>query len=323
MPWSKPPKKSGLGLDADPPASADLSQSLGDRVREGVSPDLAIDFGDHPPKTALPPRHPDGTLSLVPAGPGSTAASGGGARRSARTYDLWALGLGSVVFAAAVALTLMVGARFGLFSSPAATSRREMTPTASESSPASSAELTGTGNLPNAAKPSPPPGRRPVSPKSSATGNADPAAARDGEMVVYEKGKVVFRIKPAPPSSAVQSANQQSGTVQPGQEQGIPAHASPDHVWLAPNLAESRIAQRVEPEYPEEARAAHRTGDVVLEVEVAEDGSVTSVRTLAGDPLLAEAAATAVRSWRYRPYAPRGQPTSFQTDVTLRFSLPQ
>jgi outer membrane biosynthesis protein TonB len=61
---------------------------------------------------------------------------------------------------------------------------------------------------------------------------------------------------------------------------------------------------------------------VTLEVIAGIDGSVASVRTLGGDPLLAEAAATAVRQWHYEPYRLQGRPAEFQTDVTLKFALP-
>ena len=55
---------------------------------------------------------------------------------------------------------------------------------------------------------------------------------------------------------------------------------------------------------------------------VGEDGLVGSIRAVSGDPLLAGAAADAVRSWRYEPYRVHGQPAEFQTEVTLKFSLP-
>ena len=68
--------------------------------------------------------------------------------------------------------------------------------------------------------------------------------------------------------------------------------------------------------------AAHRSGDVVLEILVAEDGSVVSIRPLSGDPLLVAAAADAVRRWRYESYRQHQRPTQFQTDVTLKFAFP-
>ena len=82
------------------------------------------------------------------------------------------------------------------------------------------------------------------------------------------------------------------------------------------------MLSRVEPEYPADALAAHRSGDVVLEVHVAKDGTVSSVRTLSGDPMLTEAASQAVRNWRYQPYSVQGKPAEFQTDTTLKFALP-
>ena len=98
--------------------------------------------------------------------------------------------------------------------------------------------------------------------------------------------------------------------------------APPQSVWLSPAQAETRILNRTEPQYPPEALAAHRSGNVVLEVQVAEDGSVSSIRTLSGDSILAAAASEAVRNWRYQPYRPHDHPAQFQTDVTLSFTLP-
>jgi TonB family protein len=93
-------------------------------------------------------------------------------------------------------------------------------------------------------------------------------------------------------------------------------------VWLAPEAAESRLRQRSEPQYPADALAAHRSGDVVLEILVGIEGSVVSTRPVSGDSLLVAAAADAVRTWRYEPYRVHGRPTEFQSDVTLKFSLP-
>jgi len=144
--------------------------------------------------------------------------------------------------------------------------------------------------------------------------------------VVYEKGKVIFRVKPAPSSGVAPATN--SATAHAAEGAAAIAHTSsspngsPHAVWLGPAQAESLLIDRAEPHYPAEALAARRAGDVTLEVRVAEDGTVSSVRTLSGDPLLAAAATQAVRNWRYQPYRPNDQPAPFQTDVTLTFSLP-
>jgi protein TonB len=93
-------------------------------------------------------------------------------------------------------------------------------------------------------------------------------------------------------------------------------------VWLSPAQAETRLLRRTDPQYPPSALATHRAGNVVLEVQVAEDGSVSNIHTLSGDPLLAAAATEAVRTWRYQPYRQHDHPAQFQTDVTIVFTLP-
>jgi len=136
---------------------------------------------------------------------------------------------------------------------------------------------------------------------------------RPDELVIYDHGKVVFRTKPAAKEShAVPLVDaSESSKITPAQG-----------VWLAPDQADRRLRNRVEPQYPADASAAHRAGEVVLEVLVAEDGTVASIRTRSGDPLLAAAASEAVRQWRYEPYRVYERPSPFQTDVTLKFTLP-
>ena len=166
-----------------------------------------------------------------------------------------------------------------------------------------------------------------------------PAAASD-ELVVYEKGKVVFRMKPVPAKSEAARSDQAGRPVNPTTnstsandvarqdanavvEASSTARIAPSqNIWLSPQEAEARLLIRTDPHFPAEAIAAHRAGNVVLEVQVAEDGSVSNIRTLSGDPLLASAAIAAVRNWRYRPYREHNRSTQFQTDVTLIFSLP-
>lgn len=65
---------------------------------------------------------------------------------------------------------------------------------------------------------------------------------------------------------------------------------------------------RVMPAYPASAAKEHVWGDVVLDVTLKEDGTVDRVDLIDGHPLLAEAAASAVRQWRYRPLLVKGKP---------------
>jgi TonB family protein len=92
---------------------------------------------------------------------------------------------------------------------------------------------------------------------------------------------------------------------------------------VAAELADQHVGHRVAPFYPEPARRKRLEGDVVLRVAVNDDGSVDSVQVLDGDARLVAAAVEAVRQWRYDLYYHNGQPSAFQTEVTVRFALPK
>lgn len=234
-------------------------------------------------------------------------------------YEVWTLILGSLVIVAAALFSFMIGSRIGWLrsaeptstnSSPIAQSEAQPGPTAS--SPANSPTQSLTKDSVKTDRSSSDHSSHPAS--SSAKTKT---SASSDELVIYDKDKVIFRMKPAP---AEKQASTQAADTKPTQ---TPSTKSPPRtLWLAPAQAESRLLSRVEPQYPADALADHRSGNVILEVHVAEDGRVSAVRTLNGDPLLAAAAAQAVRNWRYEPYRAKDQPSKFQTDVTLTFSLP-
>ena len=64
-----------------------------------------------------------------------------------------------------------------------------------------------------------------------------------------------------------------------------------------------RIVDRVAPAYPPLARNMALEGVVKVDALVAADGSVRSVEIKGGHPVLAQAAANAVRHWRWEPSA--------------------
>ncbi len=120
---------------------------------------------------------------------------------------------------------------------------------------------------------------------------ASPTAPLGG-LVVTQNGKVVYR-------SSASTA-------------GAGANAS----------AASPLIHKVDPEYPEQARARQVQGPVVLDVVVLGDGAVGTVVVVSGDPLLTQSAIDAVKQWRYRPEAPDGLGIERHTRVTVNFKLP-
>lgn len=82
-----------------------------------------------------------------------------------------------------------------------------------------------------------------------------------------------------------------------------------------------RIVTKVDPVYPEAARAAGTEGLVVLDAVIASDGSVKSLRPLSGPDLLAQAATEAVRGWKFEPYLSSGSAVEVETTIAVEFRL--
>ena len=151
----------------------------------------------------------------------------------------------------------------------------------------------------------------PTPPKHEA---AAPRASQSDELVVLQNGKVIYREPETQPSSAgLPPAASPSAPAQPGISSAV---------MVSPETANQYLAQRVEPEYPEQAREQHIQGPVTLQAIVAKDGSVKALKTISGDPRLAAAARQAVSQWRFKPFLQGGKPAEFQTNVTVNFRLP-
>jgi TonB family protein len=89
-------------------------------------------------------------------------------------------------------------------------------------------------------------------------------------------------------------------------------------VFVSPSLAQKadrKVIVTVKPEYPELLRHAQVGGVVRLKATVLANGSVSNVEILGGNPILAERAVTAVKSWKYAP-----APDKTVEDIALTFS---
>jgi periplasmic protein TonB len=94
---------------------------------------------------------------------------------------------------------------------------------------------------------------------------------------------------------------------------------SADPIIIAEEMADAHIAHSVAPWYPTPARKAHLKDSVILDVNVAADGTVQSASAQSGDPQLRLAAEEAVKQWQYQPYYQDGQAVQFQTQATVAF----
>ena len=150
-----------------------------------------------------------------------------------------------------------------------------------------------------AAKPAPGSSRaRASSPLTSAS-----SRQADNGLVVLDGSRVIFQQEPRNPEALTDASR-------PG-----------DLVSLSPEAASAYLIHRVEPVYPEQARLRNVEGEVRLEALVGKDGAVQVLKLLSGNPQLAQAAADAVRQWRFRPYQADGVARPFSTRLTVSFRL--
>ena len=95
----------------------------------------------------------------------------------------------------------------------------------------------------------------------------------------------------------------------------VAAQTAPVRVGFVANPATSN---RVDPVYPDAARAAGITGTVRVQVEVSVDGTVQDVQLVTSIPLLDQAALDAVRQWTFRPTLLNGKPTAAVMELDIR-----
>lgn len=97
--------------------------------------------------------------------------------------------------------------------------------------------------------------------------------------------------------------------------------AAESRLQVSPETMEKRIVTKVDPVYPEAARATGTEGLVVLDAAIAPDGSVKSLRPVSGPGLLVPSAAAAVKSWKFEPYLSSGTAVEVETPIAVEFRL--
>ena len=78
---------------------------------------------------------------------------------------------------------------------------------------------------------------------------------------------------------------------------------------------------RVQPQYPDAARAAGTEGTVQLQAFVKTDGSVGDVKVTVSVPGLDDAAMACVRQWTFKPAQAGGKAVEAWVGVPVRFTI--
>jgi periplasmic protein TonB len=87
------------------------------------------------------------------------------------------------------------------------------------------------------------------------------------------------------------------------------------------NVRPPQLIRRVQPQYPPLAMEARVQGNVVIDSVIDKQGNVTQMRVVSGNPLLIQAAMSALREWKYQPTLLNGTPVSVEMLVTIHFNL--
>ena len=120
------------------------------------------------------------------------------------------------------------------------------------------------------------------------------------------------------------AAHGQIGGDEPGghTQASAPAPASPPRaIRIATGVLQGMRLKKVDPVYPESARANGIQGQVTLHIIVGKDGHIQSLEVISGPDELKAAALDAVKQWIYKPYLLNGQPVAVDSLVLINFNL--
>ncbi len=81
------------------------------------------------------------------------------------------------------------------------------------------------------------------------------------------------------------------------------------------------VSRPVRPGYPLLARQMKVQGSVILQALISKDGVIQDLRVISGPPILAIAAQTAVRQWRFKPHFQGSEAVETQAKITVNFTI--
>ena len=114
---------------------------------------------------------------------------------------------------------------------------------------------------------------------------------------------------------------QQSDTLGGVPSQAPPSKSFPTRIRIGGNVAQAALIHKVQPVYPESAKAAHISGTVVLHAIIAKGGTIQHLDYVSGPQELMKAAMDAVSQWAYKPTKLNGEPVEVDTTINVVFQL--
>lgn len=154
--------------------------------------------------------------------------------------------------------------------------------------------------------------------------DSDPSLRESRIREQQERLRIVEVAQPAPPVSPAPPKNPQPADLQ---SDWLESWLGKLEVAVTGGLREdaddfrNRLTYSPHPVYPELAQRIGLQGVVKLQVRVTKDGRVEVLKLLQGEPVLADAAITAVKQWRGKPAWINGKQVEVLSTVTFNFQL--
>jgi TonB family protein len=197
--------------------------------------------------------------------------------------------------------------------------------------PSSDAPSTGTGKGKASAHPGKDKSDTDLSKPSASTvaSNKAPAMAEDVQPIVIKNQPSKPATKPSvandAPALSITNIAPVGGAAPLPQLMGPSTTTTPvlQRLNISQGVSRGLLVKQVQPSYPSSALRMHIEGSVQLLATLSKNGDITGVKILHGDSQLAQAAVTAVRQWKYKPYLLNGEPVEIQTEITVNFKLPR
>ena len=122
------------------------------------------------------------------------------------------------------------------------------------------------------------------------------------------------------PGAPTQSASDAVSAGSPSKTTAAMTNDAAERVQMSADTAEI-LSRPVRPGYPLLARQMKVQGSVILQALISKDGVIQDLRVISGPPILAIAAQTAVRQWRFKPHFQGSDAVETQAKITVNFTI--
>ena len=146
-------------------------------------------------------------------------------------------------------------------------------------------------------------GRRSANKSNSNTSGTETTSGENANAPALEQAP--------PPSTAaappgVRTLNQNSAANEPPPPPS--SKPTPPRAPISGGVLNGKAIKLVQPPYPQIAKSAHASGQVIVRIIIDEQGNVISAAAVSGHPLLQPAAVVAARASKFTPTKLAGQP---------------